>query len=114
MLVNTMQDSVKITASAADRIKIILKDQGNASMLRIGVLGGGCSGFSYTFDFANEVNEDDIVFERDDAKVVIDETSIPFLEGCEIDYVNEIIGSSFKINNPNATASCGCGTSFSV
>ncbi len=114
MLVNTMQDSVKITASAADRIKIILKDQGNATMLRIGVLGGGCSGFSYTFDFANEVNEDDIVFERDDAKVVIDETSIPFLEGCEIDYVNEIIGSSFKINNPNATASCGCGTSFSV
>lgn len=83
-------------------------------MLRIGVLGGGCSGFSYTFDFANEVNDDDIVFERDNAKVVIDETSIPFLEGCEIDYVNEIIGSSFKINNPNATASCGCGTSFSV
>ncbi|ACT59082.1 iron-sulfur cluster insertion protein ErpA [Hirschia baltica] len=109
-----MQDKVTITASAADRIKFILKDNGNASMLRIGVLGGGCSGFSYTFDFANETNEDDIVFERDDAKVVIDETSIPFLEGCEIDFVNELIGSSFKINNPNATASCGCGTSFSV
>ncbi len=109
-----MQDKVTITASAADRIKTILKDNGNASMLRIGVLGGGCSGFSYTFDFANETNEDDVVFERDDAKVVIDETSIPFLEGCEIDFVNELIGSSFKINNPNATASCGCGTSFSV
>lgn len=109
-----MQDKLTITASAADRIQIILKDQGNASMLRIGVQGGGCSGFSYTFDFANDVNDDDLVFERDGAKVVVDETSIPFLEGCEIDYVNEIIGASFKINNPNATASCGCGTSFSV
>lgn len=113
-MVTIMQDKVTITSSAADRIKLILEDQGNASMLRIGVLGGGCSGFSYTFDFANDTNEDDIVFERDGAKVVVDETSIPFLEGCEIDYVNEIIGASFKINNPNATASCGCGTSFSV
>jgi len=108
------QNSVTISASAADRIKTILASQDNAKMLRIGVLGGGCSGFSYKFDFANEIESDDIVFERNGAKVVVDETSLPFLEGCEIDFVQELIGSSFKINNPNATASCGCGTSFSV
>lgn len=111
----TIENSVSISASAADRIKIILAAQtGGPSMLRIAVDGGGCSGFSYRFDFADAANDDDIVFERDGAKVVVDQTSLPFLEGSEIDFVNELIGSSFKIHNPNATASCGCGTSFSV
>jgi iron-sulfur cluster assembly protein len=114
MKVQMSQETVTISASAADRIKVILASQNNAKMLRIGVQGGGCSGFSYTFDFANNVESDDVVFERDGAKVVVDETSLPFLDGCEIDFTRELIGSSFKINNPNATASCGCGTSFSV
>lgn len=109
-----MNHTVTMSASAAERIKIILSQQGDASMLRVAVEGGGCSGFSYKFDFAKATNDDDIVIERDGAKVVIDEMSLPFLDGSEIDYVNELIGASFKIHNPNATASCGCGTSFSV
>ncbi len=110
----TATTSVSISASAAARIKEILAEQASASMLRVGVKGGGCSGFSYVFDFADAVNDDDILIERDGAQVVIDETSIPFMEGSEIDFVDELIGASFKIKNPNATASCGCGTSFSV
>ena len=88
--------------------------QAGAQFLRIGVVGGGCSGFSYTFDLAYEKAGDDLVIERDGASVLIDEASLPFLEGSEIDYVDELIGAAFKINNPNATAACGCGTSFSV
>jgi len=76
--------------------------------------GGGCSGFSYKFDFADAVNADDLVIERDGARVLIDEMSLEFLSGSEIDYAKELIGSAFKINNPNATANCGCGTSFSI
>ncbi len=114
-MTGTAQITVTMTASAAERIKLILSKDGNgASMLRVGVDGGGCSGFSYKFDFAETANDDDIVIERDGAKVVIDEMSLPFMEGSELDYVNELIGSSFKIRNPNATAACGCGTSFSV
>ena len=82
--------------------------------LRVAVEGGGCSGFQYTFDFADAPNADDLVLERDGAKVLIDEMSLEFIEGSEIDYANELIGAAFKINNPNATANCGCGTSFSV
>ena len=75
--------------------------------------GGGCSGFQYVINVVEKVNEDDQVFEKEDCRVVIDKTSLQFLEGAEIDYTEELIGSSFKINNPNATSSCGCGTSFS-
>jgi len=87
---------------------------GRSDFLRVAVEGGGCSGFSYKFDFAEAANDDDLVLKRDGAKVVIDEMSLEFLAGSEIDYVNELIGSAFKINNPNATANCGCGTSFSI
>jgi iron-sulfur cluster assembly protein len=80
----------------------------------VAVDGGGCSGFSYRFEFADEQASDDLLIERDGAKVVIDDMSLEFLEGSEIDYTNELIGSAFKIHNPNATAGCGCGTSFSV
>ena len=83
-------------------------------MLRVSVEGGGCSGFSYKFDFAREANSDDTIIERDGARVAIDEMSMEFLAGSEIDFSSELIGSAFKINNPNATAACGCGTSFSV
>lgn len=82
--------------------------------LRVAVNGGGCSGFSYVFDFADAAGADDLVVERDGAKVVIDDMSLEFLTGSEIDFVEELIGASFKINNPNATANCGCGTSFSI
>ncbi|WP_417479929.1 iron-sulfur cluster insertion protein ErpA [Maricaulis maris] len=109
-----MSANVKLSASAAKQIKTIIAAQAAAGLLRIGVVGGGCSGFSYTFDLDDAVNGDDMIIERDGAKVVIDEASLPFLDGSEIDYVDELIGASFKIHNPNATAACGCGTSFSV
>jgi iron-sulfur cluster assembly accessory protein len=109
-----MTTPVTLSANAARQINTILAAQDAASLLRIGVVGGGCSGFSYTFDLDSDVQPDDLLLERDGAKVVIDEASLPFLEGSEIDYVDELIGASFKIHNPNATAACGCGTSFSV
>ena len=105
---------ISLTPSAAKRINVILAKQADANMLRVAVDGGGCSGFSYRFEFAEAVNEDDIVVELDGAQVVIDEMSVEFLTGSEIDFAEEVIGSAFKINNPNATSSCGCGTSFSV
>ncbi|MEO1405871.1 MAG: iron-sulfur cluster insertion protein ErpA [Pseudomonadota bacterium] len=105
---------VTLTESAAKRINAILAKQAEATMLRVSVDGGGCSGFSYKFDFEQVANQDDLIVERDGAKVAIDEMSLEFLRGSEIDFATELIGSAFKINNPNATASCGCGTSFSV
>ena len=105
---------VSLSANAAKQIKTIMAKQGFDKYLRVAVEGGGCSGFQYKFDFADSPNPDDLVIERDGAKVVIDDMSLEFLGGSEIDYTNELIGSAFKIHNPNATAGCGCGTSFSV
>jgi iron-sulfur cluster assembly accessory protein len=105
---------VRLSASAAKRIAKITADQPPGTMLRLEVIGGGCSGFSYRFGFADKANADDTVIERDGVKAVVDEASLPFLAGSEIDYVDELIGASFKVQNPNATAGCGCGTSFSV
>lgn len=105
---------VRLSASAARRIAKIVAREPAGTMLRVEVIGGGCSGFSYRFGFANQANADDQVIERDGAKVAIDEASLPFLAGSEIDFVEEIIGAAFKVNNPNATSGCGCGTSFSV
>ena len=107
-------NTVTLTPSAAKRINAILAKQDGAEMLRVSVEGGGCSGFSYKFDFAQEANSDDTVIELDGAQVAIDEMSMEFLAGSEIDFSTELIGSAFKINNPNATAGCGCGTSFSI
>ena len=105
---------VTLTASAAKRINAILAKQDGVDYLRVSVEGGGCSGFSYKFDFDKVANADDVVLERDGAKVLIDEMSLEFLKGSEIDFTTELIGAAFKINNPNATAACGCGTSFSI
>jgi iron-sulfur cluster assembly protein len=105
---------VSLSASAARRINKITAGQPAGTMLRVEVIGGGCSGFSYRFGFADKANADDMVIERDGARVAVDEASLPFLAGSEIDFVEEIIGAAFRVNNPNATASCGCGTSFSV
>lgn len=110
----TATPEITLSASAARRINKISVGQPAGTMLRIEVIGGGCSGFSYRFGFADRANADDKVIERDGAKAVVDEASLPFLAGSEIDYVEEIIGASFKVHNPNATAGCGCGTSFSV
>lgn len=111
---NEMTTPVTMSASAAKQINAIMAKQGVDKLLRVMVEGGGCSGFSYKFDFADSPNEDDLLIERDGARIVIDEISLEFLTGSEIDYAQELIGSAFKINNPNATANCGCGTSFSI
>ena len=108
------ESKIALSASAARQINKITANQPPGTMLRVEVIGGGCSGFSYRFGFADKVNDDDLLLQRDGAKAVIDEASLPFLEGSEIDYVEEIIGAAFKVHNPNATAACGCGTSFSV
>jgi iron-sulfur cluster assembly protein len=105
---------ISLTETAAKRINAILAKQRGARFLRVSVEGGGCSGFSYRFDFAETAGESDLVVERDGARVLIDEISLDLLRGCEIDFTSELIGAAFKIKNPNATASCGCGTSFSV
>jgi iron-sulfur cluster assembly protein len=110
----TISPEVRLSAAAARRINRITAGQPAGTMLRVEVIGGGCSGFSYRFGFADKANADDQVVERDGAKVAIDEASLPFLAGSEIDFVEEIIGAAFKVNNPNATSACGCGTSFSV
>jgi iron-sulfur cluster assembly accessory protein len=105
---------VTVSARAAKRIADILKSEPAPSMLRIAVTGGGCSGFQYNFAIEDARADDDLVVERDGATVLIDPMSLDFLKGAEIDFVDDLIGQSFKINNPNATSSCGCGTSFSV
>jgi len=105
---------VSVTERAARRIAEIIAGEPNARALRVSVEGGGCSGFQYKFDLVAGSEPDDIVIEREGAMVVIDEMSVGYMEGSEIDFVDELIGASFKIQNPNATAACGCGTSFSV
>jgi iron-sulfur cluster assembly protein len=110
----TQTTPITLSASAAKQINAIMVKQGAERLLRVAVDGGGCSGFSYRFGFADAVNDDDLLIERDGARVVIDEMSLEFLTGSEIDYSRELIGAAFKINNPNATANCGCGTSFSI
>jgi iron-sulfur cluster assembly accessory protein len=105
---------VTVSARAAKRIAQILKSEPGAAMLRVAVTGGGCSGFQYNFEIESARAADDLVVERDGATVLIDPVSLDFLKGAEIDFVDDLIGQSFRVNNPNATASCGCGTSFSV
>lgn len=105
---------VTLTPSAAKRINAILAKQTEAQLLRVAVDGGGCSGFSYRFELEAAPDAEDFIVERDGAKVAIDAMSLEFLRGAEIDFTEELIGAAFKINNPNATSSCGCGTSFSI
>tara|TARA_Y100001936_G_scaffold229591_1_gene251912 strand:+ start:696 stop:1022 length:327 start_codon:yes stop_codon:yes gene_type:complete len=108
-----MNNKIEVTESAQNHINKILISE-NSQFFRITVLGGGCAGFQYKFDFSQEAKDDDIIFEYKNAKVIIDKTSIDLIKGSTIDYVNELIGSSFKISNPQASSSCGCGTSFSI
>jgi len=105
---------VTISDRAARRIAAILQAETQPVALRVAVTGGGCSGFQYNFALDDAQLDEDLVVEKDGAKVLIDPVSLDFLAGAEIDFTDDLIGQAFKINNPNATASCGCGTSFSV
>ncbi|TAU52820.1 iron-sulfur cluster insertion protein ErpA [Rhizobium leguminosarum] len=106
--------SVTLSDAAAKRIAAIVGAEAGKSALRVSVEGGGCSGFSYKFDLADSADDDDIIVERNDAKVLIDSLSLVYMAGSEIDFVDNLLGQSFQIKNPNAVASCGCGTSFSI
>lgn len=106
---------INLTESAAKRIIALRQKESNEKlMLRITILGGGCSGFQYELAFDDQINPGDVTFEKDGAAVVTDETSLPFLNMAEIDFTQSMMKSSFKITNPNAAASCGCGNSFAV
>ena len=105
---------VTLSDRAAKRIAEILKAEAQPTALRLAVTGGGCSGFQYNFALDETRMHDDLVLEKDGATVLIDPVSLDFLVGAEIDFTDDLIGQAFKVNNPNATASCGCGTSFTV
>ena len=105
---------VTLSDRAAKRIREILKAEPHPTALRVAVTGGGCSGFQYNFALDDAQLDEDLVVEKDGAKVLIDPVSLDFLSGAEIDFTDDLIGQAFKVNNPNATASCGCGTSFTV
>ena len=106
-------NKIEITDNAQEHIAKVLKKD-SAKYFRITVLGGGCAGFQYKFEFENLKNDDDILIHNEKIDVIIDETSMELIQNSKIDYVHELIGSSFKITNPQATSSCGCGTSFSI
>ena len=105
--------NLRIPPTVTDRSFAKIASSCDTKTLRVAVKGGGCSGFQYIFHIVDNANENDQIFQKEESRVIIDNTSLQFLEGAEIDYCEELIGSSFKINNPNATSSCGCGTSFS-
>ena len=105
---------INLTPRAARRINEIMSAEPPGSMLRISVNGGGCSGFQYAFDVERDRAEDDLAVERDGATLLVDQVSLPYLSGSTVDFVDDLMGQAFKIENPQATASCGCGTSFSI
>jgi iron-sulfur cluster assembly accessory protein len=109
-----MSDPVIVTDRAAKRITEIVGAEAAARALRVSVEGGGCSGFQYKFDLVADALPDDVVLEQAGARVVIDQISLGYLAGSQIDFVDDLIGASFRVTNPRATASCGCGTSFSM
>ncbi|TWF56430.1 iron-sulfur cluster insertion protein ErpA [Neorhizobium alkalisoli] len=109
-----MTTNVTLSDAAAKRIAQIVSAEAGKQALRVSVEGGGCSGFSYKFDLAEAPSDDDVVIANGDAKVLIDSLSLVYMAGSQIDFVDNLLGQSFQINNPNAVASCGCGTSFSI
>jgi iron-sulfur cluster assembly accessory protein len=113
-MIDTETAGVTLSESAARRIARILSVEPGGTALRISVLGGGCSGFQYSFDLDQTRAPDDLIVERGGATVLIDAVSLPYMGGSEVDFVDDLIGQSFQIRNPLATASCGCGTSFSI
>jgi len=103
-----------LSPAAASRIKALSQSEGRPVMLRVAVEGGGCSGFQYQFDLVDSANDDDLRVERDGAAALVDEMSLVLLKGSEIDFVDELAGAEFRVRNPNAKSSCGCGVSFSI
>ncbi|MGO9134058.1 MAG: iron-sulfur cluster insertion protein ErpA [Methylovirgula sp.] len=109
-----VETPVVLTENAARRVAEILKTEAPGAVLRVAVDGGGCSGFTYTYNITQDKAEDDLILQREGATVVIDQISLDYLRGCEIDFIDDLMGRMFKIRNPAATASCGCGSSFAV
>lgn len=109
-----MENTINITARAANRIREITVAEAQKLGLRISVNGGGCSGFQYEFALANNRADDDIAFEKDGATVLVDPVSLQYMAGSTVDFVDDLIGQAFKVQNPLAKASCGCGTSFTI
>jgi iron-sulfur cluster assembly accessory protein len=110
----SVETPVKVTARAAAKIAGLIGQTAGATAFRVSVEGGGCSGFQYKFDLVESVGVDDIVVRRADAVVVVDPISLPYMLGSEIDLTDNLMGESIEVHNPLATASCGCGTSFSI
>jgi iron-sulfur cluster assembly accessory protein len=108
------QNDIRLSLRAARRVAEILQTEQPGSALRVSVEGGGCSGFQYKFEIDHTVQDDDLQLAGEGAVVLIDSVSQPFLAGAEIDFVTDLMGQAFRITNPNATSSCGCGTSFSI
>lgn len=108
------ESTVTLSDAAAKRIAAVVAAEHDKRALRVSVEGGGCSGFSYKFDLEGAPESDDLVITKDGATVVIDPISLVYMSGSEIDFVDNLLGQSFQIKNPNAVASCGCGTSFSI
>ncbi len=109
-----MTKPVTLSETAAHRIRALSDAEGRPLMLRVAVEGGGCSGFQYQFDLVDHAQADDLKIERDGAVAVVDDISLALLGGSEIDFVDELVGASFRVRNPNAKSSCGCGVSFSI
>jgi iron-sulfur cluster assembly accessory protein len=105
---------ISLSEAAARRINALAKDEGRPLMLRVAVSAGGCSGFQYEFDLVEEGEAQDLMLERDGARAVVDQVSMLLLKGSEIDFVDELAGAEFRVRNPNAKSSCGCGVSFSL
>ncbi|OQW78472.1 MAG: iron-sulfur cluster insertion protein ErpA [Proteobacteria bacterium ST_bin11] len=110
-----MSDPIVFTDSAAQKVAGLIQEEGNDNLkLRVYISGGGCSGFQYGFTFDEEVNDDDTQILKDGVTVLIDSMSVQYLSGAEIDYKEDLSGAQFVIRNPNATTTCGCGSSFSA
>ena len=108
------QADISLSEAAARRLHALARDEGRDLMLRVAVAAGGCSGFQYEFDLVDSAEPDDLTIERDGARAVVDQVSMVLLKGSQIDFVDELVGAQFRVNNPNAKSSCGCGVSFSV
>lgn len=106
--------TLSLSPAAARRVALIAQKQGKPAILRLGVDGGGCSGFQYTFGLAEAAAGDDLVVETDGVRLVVDPVSLDLVTGCVVDYVESLGGAAFRVENPNASASCGCGSSFAV
>ena len=106
--------AISLTESAATRVRSFLEKRGRGVGLRIGVRKSGCSGFAYTIDYADAIDADDVVFDRDGVKVIVDNESLGLIDGTEVDFVKDGLNEAFKFRNPNVKGECGCGESFTV